>query len=193
VPIAVGDIEFEAPFATAIDLVSVSSIASGSSASNTSVTLGQAQLVLGRTLGITVASRGEQDVSGTASNTVIASGGLQLVFSGGTASGGGTIDHGIQYVFAGGSASGTLVASDGTQGDYGTAISTTVSGVQYVGGMASATTVAIGATEYVVSGGTAVNTTDDWLQWVSGGGTPTRRPSATAAPSLSMVAPAAQW
>jgi autotransporter passenger strand-loop-strand repeat protein len=134
VPIAVGDIEFSTPFATAIDLVSVSSIASGSSASNTSVTLGQAQLVLGKTLGITVASRGEQDVSGTASNTVIASGGLQLVFSGGTASGGGTIDHGIQYVFAGGSASGTLVASDGTQGAFGTAISTTVSGVQYVGG-----------------------------------------------------------
>src|SRR6185436_9923731 len=85
VPISVGILGNPTlPFATAINVVSATSV---TTASNTTVTLGQAERVLGTTLNISVGAGGEQAVKngGNASNTTIDNGGWQLVSSGGMA------------------------------------------------------------------------------------------------------------
>ena len=171
VPIAVGFLGNPTfPFATAINAVSATSVTT--TLSNTTVTLGQAERVLGTTLNISVGTGGEQTVKngGRTSNTTIDSGGWQLVSSGGTATG--AIDNGIQFIFAGGSASNTSVGAAGMQGVNGTAVSTTVIGIQDVGagGKASATTIASGGLQNVFSGGTVTRTIDQWSQEILSGG-----------------------
>ncbi len=159
------------PMATAIEVVSVSSVGAGSSTSGGSLGLGQAQRVLGATLSLTVGNGGEQGVNhgGTANNTFVDVGGVQLVSSGGIAISA-AVD-GIQFIFAGGSAANAAITESGAQEVLGTATSTTVSGTQYVGGKASATTIATFGFQFVISGGTAVGTTDAWEQQVRSAGT----------------------
>ena len=97
------------PMATAIEVVSVSSVGAGSSTSGGSLGLGQAQRVLGATLSLTVGNGGEQGVNhgGTANNTFVDVGGVQLVSSGGIAISA-AVD-GIQFIFAGGSAANAAI------------------------------------------------------------------------------------
>jgi autotransporter passenger strand-loop-strand repeat protein len=159
------------PFATAIEVMSVSSVGVGSSTSGGSLGLGQAQRVFGTTLSQTVANGGEQGVNhgGTANATTVGVGGVQLVSSGGI-----SLDasvDGIQFIFAGGSAANAAITESGAQQVLGTATSTIDSGAQYVGGKASATTIATFGLQYVLSGGTAGATTDAWEQQVRSAGT----------------------
>ena len=127
--------------------------------------------MLGATLSLTVGNGGEQGVNhgGTANNTFVDVGGVQLVSSGGIAISA-AVD-GIQFIFAGGSAANAAITESGAQEVLGTATSTTVSGTQYVGGKAGATTIATFGFQFVISGGTAVGTTDAWEQQVRSAGT----------------------
>jgi len=100
VPISVGILGNPTfPFATAINVVSATSVTT--TLSDATVTLGQAERVLGTTLNISVGTGGEQTIKngGRASNTTIDNGGWQLVSAGGAATG--AIDNGIQFIFAG--------------------------------------------------------------------------------------------
>src|SRR5581483_10144918 len=97
-------------------------------------------------------------------STRVASGGSQVVSSGGTA---------IKTIVSGGtlSSGGTTVSSGGTQlvSAGGSVTSTTVEsgGHQVVEGFASGTLVSNGGTQFVSSGGTAIGTV---LRLSSGGG-----------------------
>ena len=102
-------------------------------------------------------------VYGTTVGTMVSSGGIEDVFSGGTASGTVVSNGGAEYIFeAGGTTVGTVVSSGGFEDVLsGTAIGTVVSngGFDEVlsGGAASGTVVSSGGSEQV-TGGTAVGT-----------------------------------
>jgi autotransporter passenger strand-loop-strand repeat protein len=120
---------------------------------------------------------GQQTVNGTDTDTVIVSGGVQNVDSGGTANGIPVFSGGMQIV-NGGVANGATVFSGGTQivESGGAASGTTVvsygSEVVSSGGTASFTTLSNGG-EANLSGGTAVSATVDDLSYdvVTAGGT----------------------
>jgi autotransporter passenger strand-loop-strand repeat protein len=106
-------------------------ISAGATVSNETITSGLIQSVFlaGQTVSISVASAGEQDISGgTTTATSITSGGVQYVSSG--------------------TASGTIVSNGGYQDDFGTTSLTTVSsgGIEIVesGATANSTTVLSG-------------------------------------------------
>ena len=97
--------------------------------------------------------------AGTASGTIVSSGGEEYIVAGGTASGGLIGLGGIEAVF--GTDSGTTV-SGGTQYDYEVANGDTAlsGGFQIVeaGASASGTTVSSGGEQYIVAGGSASGT-----------------------------------
>jgi len=121
------------PFATAIELMSVTSVGPGSSTSNPSLTWDTPARVFGTTVNATVAGGGEQDIEGAARQPhTIDSGGVQLVSSGGTAFA--TTDNGIQFVFCRRHDSTDVDRQRRYAGGTRTAISATVIGTQYVDG-----------------------------------------------------------
>ena len=164
------------PFAAAIEVMSVSSVGVGSSTSDGSLGLGQAQRVFGTTLSQTVASGGEQGVTTRHRQQHHYRCRRRAArFLGGTSLNA-SVD-GIQFIFAGGSAANTAITESGAQEVLGTATSTIDSGTQYVGGKASATTIATFAFQSVISGGTAVATTDAWDRRCSRRAPPSARQS----------------
>jgi autotransporter passenger strand-loop-strand repeat protein/uncharacterized repeat protein (TIGR03803 family) len=134
----------------------VQSIASGGSASSTTIKSGGEQDVAGTAFGTEIAG-GKQLVYGTADLTGIDSAGLQYVFGSVTNT---TVNSGgDQNIYAGGTASGTRLNAGGTEVDWGTATNTTINGgSQYVWGTATNTTILSGLQD-VESGGTANGTT----------------------------------
>ena len=88
----------------------------------------------------------EYNFSGSTTGTLVESGGIEYIYSGGVASGAVIGSDGAQYVYSGGSATGTVVSSGG---------------FQYVasGGAAADAIVSSGGTEYVFSGGIVSGTT----------------------------------
>ncbi len=106
---------------------------------------GQEIIYVGGTATATSASAGGTViVAGAASNTILASGGHQYVYSGGVASGATVYYYATDVVFSGGIASGTILAGGGeTVSSGGSAVGTIDGGSQYVaaGGTAIDTTV----------------------------------------------------
>jgi len=171
-------------------------VASGESASGSTVLGGGTLSVNGLTNGTTLSggvenlSSGGVDLSGTitgggqqyvsvggsAIEATIDSGGSQFISGGGTAANTTVNDGGHQYVEPGGSAFGSILNDPGVQiiSSGGTAINTTVSGgEQDVYGTASGTTVSSGGLQVVENGATASGTIVDngGIETVLAGGT----------------------
>jgi autotransporter passenger strand-loop-strand repeat protein len=91
----------------------------------------------------TVSVFGKQIVSGDTTNTVVASGGAEYVYSGGLTSATSVLAGGVQYLFAGGTDVGANVASGGRLSLNGETIS---SGVSVAVGIQNGTHTALGAT-----------------------------------------------
>ena len=156
----------------------VQTVASGGSASFTSVGNGAFQTVNagGSASSAVLLSGGQQDVSGTATNTVINHLGFGYVHSGGSVIS--TIVYGLETVSGGGSASFTTIQSGGFEQVYGSDSNATVSsgGEQDVfsGGTASGTTVLTSGVQSVFLGGTASGTlVSGGHQYVEGSATST--------------------
>jgi autotransporter passenger strand-loop-strand repeat protein len=115
----------------------------------------------------TVSSGGFDLVSsgGTSSNSIIAAGGFEYVYSSGVAVSATILSGGAEDIFSGGTASATIINSRGVEVVYsdGATISSMVSngGFEVVssGGMANAATVLSGGAEYIYSGGYASGAT----------------------------------
>ncbi|MDO9299065.1 hypothetical protein [Bradyrhizobium sp.] len=137
---------------------------------DTTVAQGGTHYVWGTATGSAVSGQQIVGPGAAASETAIASGGLQIVHTGGVSNGAivagdqaiyGSADQttigdgGTQAVYAGGTASGTTVNAGGTQIDWGVVSGTIVNGgTQYVWGTATGTTVVSGL-QQVGNGGTA--------------------------------------
>lgn len=155
--------------------VSLSSLQTGNitflnGGENTDLTSGQTLVVSGgqTSAGINVLNGGAINVNsgGMADDTMIGSGGMGFVFSGGRDSD--TTISGQQQVWGGGTASGGHITNGGSQFVYGTESASTVTsgGTQYIdlGGTVNSGIVNSGGWQYVFGGGTASNNT------VAGGG-----------------------
>ena len=132
---------------------------------NTDITDDQTLVVSGgqTSAGISVLSGGAINVNsgGMADDTMIGSGGMGFVFSGGRDSD--TTISGQQQVWGGGTASGGHIVNGGSQFVYGTESASTVTsgGAQYIdlGGTVANGMVNSGGWQYVFGGGTASNNT----------------------------------
>ena len=141
-------------------------LAAGGSAINTILNDPGIQVVSsGATATSAVLSGGEQDVYGTAGSTVVSSGGIEIVYSGGTTSNTTVSNGGTLELFSGAIASGTIISSGGileigsgyTTSNY--VVSSDVTLEVAAGGIASGTTVLSGGTLELTSGGTESATT----------------------------------
>jgi len=112
----------------------------------------------GLATGAQVKSGGTQQDYGTATGTVVSSGGLEIV-TGGTDSGTVVNGGGLQQVWVGGLAKGAQIKSGGTEQVYGSASGTTLSngGLEIVisGGTDSAAVISVGGLQQVWVGGAA--------------------------------------
>jgi autotransporter passenger strand-loop-strand repeat protein len=148
---------------TSVILEQITTVSSGQTVSNASLTVASFQEVYGTAVGTIVSNGGEQDVyqGGTASGTTVSSSGLQDVFFGGEALGGTIKSAGHQNVSSGGLASGTVINASGFQyvSSCGSVSGTTIIGQQVVfSGGASISAIMSGGLE-TVSGGTTTATT----------------------------------
>jgi autotransporter passenger strand-loop-strand repeat protein len=130
----------------------------GGSAHGTTVAAGGEQDVYGGGLATdTTIDGGTQTVFGVATDTTIASGGIQHVHNNVFSTF--VNDGGEQNVYIDGSATGTTINAGGLQIDWGFTITTTISGGhQFVFGSATLTTINSGV-QTIQSGGTASDTT----------------------------------
>ncbi|HEV2155270.1 hypothetical protein [Bradyrhizobium sp.] len=169
--VALGASEYVYGVATGSTIAGRQVIEAGGTASTTLIVAGGEQDIYGGgTATGTTVQGGLQDVYGSVDQTVIGSGGVQMIH--GTASHT-TVNDGEQRVYAGGTAIATTLNAGSMQVDWGNASGTTINGgVQYVWGTASETTIVSG-TQYVGAGGNASDTTigAHGLEYVYTGGT----------------------
>ena len=157
--------DFEVMYALGWAAAATYRVGAGQTSNGTAISSGQAQYVLsgGRTNSTVVGSAGNQIVSsggtdsgavlsgggqlvlGSAIGVAIASGGLQVVASGGLASGTSIGSGGVELITPGGVSTATLVSTGGAVFDSGTLLLTT-------GGAATGVTIAGGGLEYVAVG-----------------------------------------
>ncbi|MDH2344191.1 phage tail tip lysozyme [Bradyrhizobium sp. SSUT77] len=147
-------------------------------ASGTTVYAGGVEFELaGGTVSATQLKGGTNQVSGTANSTIVSSGGLEMVLSGGIANAATVLSGGIERILISGTAKNTTISSGGAEvvSSGGVASGTIVSSGGSVtvsaGGIDSGTKVYAGGSEIVSSGGTATSTTVAGTQSVKSGGT----------------------